>query len=338
MTEGYFEYKGENARYTSFPLGGIGTGSIGLGADGRLRDWEIFNRPSKGSVNGFSHFAVRAEQGGKVVDTRVLNGPFTGNRAGEIEADALNSFGFGPRREEMAGFPTFEESTLTGPYPVASLRFADRRFPGNVTLTAFSPFVPLEDRLSSMPVAMFEFTISNASEAAIDYSLFGCLAFPFGNVDVSVSHAKDVTVISGKSPEDQQSVEYGELSIACDQPDTSHQRHLFRGSWFDMMEVYWQDISRSGSMKDRFYASGYRAWKRGAQGNDRAQCSSLPFQIGCGGESKNTLPHRLVRPEYDQVLEFVFRCTVRRRERTQGLEQLLCLSMEILRRGCVGGL
>ena len=48
----YFRYAGEAARNVVFPLGGIGAGSIGIGADGRLRDWEIYNRPSKGSVNG----------------------------------------------------------------------------------------------------------------------------------------------------------------------------------------------------------------------------------------------------------------------------------------------
>ena len=44
-------YKGDNTKEISFPLGGIGTGSIGLGGDGRLIDWEIFNCPSKGSIN-----------------------------------------------------------------------------------------------------------------------------------------------------------------------------------------------------------------------------------------------------------------------------------------------
>ena len=67
-----FIYQGAKTTQISFPLGGIGAGSIGLAGNGRLIDWEIFNRPNKGSVNGFSHFAVRAEADGRVLDARVF--------------------------------------------------------------------------------------------------------------------------------------------------------------------------------------------------------------------------------------------------------------------------
>ena len=55
-------FSGEALRHISFPLGGIGTGSIGLAGNGRLIDWEIFNTANKASDNGFSHFAVRTEK------------------------------------------------------------------------------------------------------------------------------------------------------------------------------------------------------------------------------------------------------------------------------------
>ncbi len=64
----YFTYTGNRTQEISFPLGGIGTGSIGLAGNARLIDWEIANLPNKGSVNGFSHFAIKAEHDGKIVD------------------------------------------------------------------------------------------------------------------------------------------------------------------------------------------------------------------------------------------------------------------------------
>lgn len=87
MSNPPFTYAGRQLDHISFPLGGIGTGSIGFSGAGRLIDWEIFNRPAKGIGNGFSHFAVKAERDGEVLDTRVLNGPFSGDLTGDYRAE-----------------------------------------------------------------------------------------------------------------------------------------------------------------------------------------------------------------------------------------------------------
>lgn len=67
------KYVGQYTKEISFPLGGIGTGCIGLAGDGRLVDWEIFNKPAKGTINGYSHFAIKAIKDGKPI-TFVLCG------------------------------------------------------------------------------------------------------------------------------------------------------------------------------------------------------------------------------------------------------------------------
>lgn len=40
-------FRSSKLKMLSFPLGGVGAGSLGLGGRGQLRDWEIFNRPNK---------------------------------------------------------------------------------------------------------------------------------------------------------------------------------------------------------------------------------------------------------------------------------------------------
>ena len=77
-------YTKEQLKEISFPLGGIGTGCIGLAGNGSLKDWEIFNRPDKGSDNGFSHFAIKAVRGEETVDARVLCADDNGNLTGEF--------------------------------------------------------------------------------------------------------------------------------------------------------------------------------------------------------------------------------------------------------------
>ena len=109
MDQEAFIYRGSKTNEISFPLGGIGTGCIGLAGNGRLIDWEIFNNPNKGSVNGFSHFAIKAESGNQVLDARVLQGDLHPPYAGALQGGRFNSFGFGPRREYLAGVPHFRD-------------------------------------------------------------------------------------------------------------------------------------------------------------------------------------------------------------------------------------
>jgi hypothetical protein len=86
------------------PPGGIGTASLGLSGTGRFIDWEIFNRPAKGSLNGFSHFAVKAEDENKVLDARVMHGdlppPYTGNA---LPGAAFRGSGFIQEGREASG-------------------------------------------------------------------------------------------------------------------------------------------------------------------------------------------------------------------------------------------
>ena len=101
----------------SFPLGGIGTGSIGLAGNGRLIDWEIFGHPNKGSDNGHTHFAVKAERDGKLLDARVLCGDVFKNLAGQTGKD----YGFGLSNTTMQGFPHFRDCVFRGEIPVAEV-------------------------------------------------------------------------------------------------------------------------------------------------------------------------------------------------------------------------
>ena len=84
-------YEGKNINEISFPIGGIGSGCIGLAGNGRLIDWEIQNKPNKGSSNGFSNFAIKAENGNNLLDARILNSDSHAPYIGDFNGKEFNN-------------------------------------------------------------------------------------------------------------------------------------------------------------------------------------------------------------------------------------------------------
>ena len=255
-TRAHFTYRGAQLNEISFPLGGIGSGSIGLAGNGRLIDWEIFNRPNKGSVNGFSHFAVKAERGGEVVDARVLHGDLTGPLSGSLRSTWLHSFGFGPTRASLGGLPHFAEVEFEGTFPVATLSFADDKFPGAVSLRACNPFIPGNSDDSSIPAACFTIRIANTSDDDLDYTVALAVTNPAGP-GKSVNRAgRDGAVqllTLGSSGIAADHPRYGDLTAATDCADVSLQEYWFRGMWFDDLTIYWHDFTTPGGFANRSY-------------------------------------------------------------------------------------
>ena len=239
-------YRGPNTSQISFPLGGIGTGCIGLGGDGRLIDWEIFNRPNKGSLNGISHFAVRAEADGEVLDTRIVQGDLAPPYQGSLIQD-MWAFGRGPFPHTLAGMRHFRDTEFVGEYPIGSIRFdGESEFPGRVVLTAFNPLIPLNDRDSSVPAAFLEYSVQNTSNRQIDFTIIGVLANPYPN-EPRHTYENGAITLTSASFTDKNSPEFGDITIGTDAEEHSYIEYLYKGSqWANSSEGYWQQLSQPG--------------------------------------------------------------------------------------------
>ena len=254
-----FHYTGENQAQISFPLGGIGTGCIGLAGNGHLRDWEIFNRPSKGSLNGLSHFALRVEDDSQVIGARILNGDLQPPYDGQYGTKHFyEGFGWGPLRETLAGMPHFAQNTFVGTFPIAQLEFSENDFPGTVSMEAFNPFIPHDEDRSSIPAAFFSFNVHNNQKRKLKFSITAVLGNPYGGktfnrFSQSGGISRIVLDALGRSP---YNLSAGNLCLATDSPDVSYQEYLFRGGWFDSLEVYWKDTLRPGPFQNRSYKPG----------------------------------------------------------------------------------
>src|SRR6266516_2984958 len=161
-----------SATAAAFPLGGIGTGNVAVGARGELRDWEIFNHPGKGHTLPNTFFALRVAASGREPVTRVLEGP--------IQPPHALSHGYHPLT--AAGLPRLAHSTLRGTYPIATVLFDDPHLPVQVELEAFTPLIPLNPVDSGIPCAILTYRITNPSDIPVDLTLVGSLFNPIGEV------------------------------------------------------------------------------------------------------------------------------------------------------------
>lgn len=251
-----FIYENENRREISFPLGGIGTGCIGLAGNGQLVDVEIFNRPNKGSHAAFSHFAVKTEKNGQVVDQRVLNSDYLGSYMGQYNRPDFFSYGFGVDRAALTGLPHFKDSRFTGEFPIAKIDFIDNGFPGRISMTAFNPFIPTNEKDSSIPAAFFEFELENSTNEVLDYSIAFSQANFYtkkGACHTFFEQDNIRGIYLGNKENEKSDVKYGDLTISTDAEDTSHQLYWYRGKWFDSLTTFWKDLKNTHQIKNRDY-------------------------------------------------------------------------------------
>ena len=236
-------FEGQSTNEISFPLGGIGTGSVGLAGNGRLIDWEIFGKANKGSVNGHTHFAVKAERGGRLIDARVVCGDIYKNLAGQTGLD----FGTGLTNTSMQGFPHFRSCEFTGEFPLASLDLSDPDAAMSVKLSAFNPFIPHNSKDSSIPAAFFELEVTNTTAGALDFSVAASLANPS---EKSLNRFFDdgFKGISLGNPDDNSG-----LALSTDASDISYQENWYRGGWFDHLETYWRNFTETRRFGNRHY-------------------------------------------------------------------------------------
>ncbi|MBQ7901009.1 MAG: hypothetical protein IJ365_03465, partial [Clostridia bacterium] len=242
------KYSGNFAKEISFPIGGIGTGCIGLDGDGRLIDWEIFNRPSKGGAsNGYSHFSIRAIDNDTIIPM-VMNG--------DIKKDYIghhSGYGHGPDTTKMFGHPHFRNVEFNGEFPVAEVDFKDDKFPADIKMTAFNPFIPIDAKNSSIPGAFFEITVTNTADTQMTYQVALSASNPYEQ-SINKANKKDgCTMITMYNAADTDSVEYGDVTIATDSEKAYTQSYWYRGGWMDPVVTFWNDFSSDSAWNERHY-------------------------------------------------------------------------------------
>jgi uncharacterized protein (DUF608 family) len=161
-------FSGDRATQVAMPLGGIGTGCICLNGYGGLQDFSIWNHPSstalpEGFASSQAGFAILHVKGAPPI-TKLVEGPFP---VLKIFDQGLQGSGY--RRGGFEGFPRFEKCVFKGEYPFGEATISDSSLPLQVSLSAWNPFIPLDDKNSGIPCAILEYTLQNSSPRTVEY-------------------------------------------------------------------------------------------------------------------------------------------------------------------------
>ena len=244
-----------DASQVRFLLGGIGTGNFSVDARGKFLDWEIFNWPAKNTKFPLSFFAIRVENKkmdqpvSKILESRLLP-PYTSSH-GYLQAELVN-------------LPRMEDSSLVCEYPFAQVNFQDGELPVEVSLEAFTPFIPLNAEDSGIPCGIIRYKVKNKADCETRVSLVGTLpnASGFEGYDVIenlklAGSVKNEYRQSGKvkglyySPVElsEDHLRYGNMAIMMNEENVTYKTEWFDGEWVDGIQDFWDDFTRDGLLE-----------------------------------------------------------------------------------------
>ncbi|MCF7668488.1 MAG: hypothetical protein K9N48_01780 [Verrucomicrobia bacterium] len=158
-------YINDELTYIGMPVGGIGTGLVYLGGDGRLWMWDIFNKQYPRGFMG------RGAEGDTYLDPFKPNQPFAQgftlrvNGGQETDTRSLDRHGF-------------KDITFDGRYPIGIITYDDPGCAVTAKLEAFSPFIPLDLKNSSFPATVMRYTLTNKTDKRVSASVAGWIDNP----------------------------------------------------------------------------------------------------------------------------------------------------------------
>ncbi len=166
-------------RYIGMPVGGLHAGTVYIGGDGRLWLWQLFNTAYDGECEGIEPKNVWWNNGKEQVKVRPRDG------AAYIEpaiADNLRSMeqGFaisvlyeGQQLVKELRENHWEEIVFEPSYPTCRVTYSSTDFPVDVILTAYSPFIPLDQDNSSLPLTTLHLELQSKVDVPLEVAITG---------------------------------------------------------------------------------------------------------------------------------------------------------------------
>ena len=236
-------YSGSRNSHVAFPLGGIGAGMFCLEGTGAMTHFSLRHAPDMTHEPlVFSALCVKRHDGNIA---RVLEGPVPAWKVFSHRSDRFSGPGTGLFGKHY-GLPRFQESSFRAKFPFGIVELHDPLVPVDVTITGWSPFIPLNADDSSLPAAGLEFTFANRTDREIEL-VYSFHAAHFMAAEGSDNHrvirsAVGTGFILDQPPLEHKPWEQGAFSAVVDHPHAEADCAWFRGGWFDPLTMVWQKV------------------------------------------------------------------------------------------------
>ncbi|MEW6686283.1 MAG: GH116 family glycosyl-hydrolase [Candidatus Edwardsbacteria bacterium] len=166
-------YTNQALRALAMPMGGIGAGQVSIAGDGGLRQWQIVNLPNHIAHIPMSFFAVWTKSGDFSVAKLLQSDAMYDNTKFSPAPLVTDHIIPEESKKLLKLLPGIKEIEFVGEYPIAEVRYKDDELPIEITLKAFSPFVPLDSKDSALPAIVFNFIVK--SNKHVSFSILASL-------------------------------------------------------------------------------------------------------------------------------------------------------------------
>ncbi|GGE15782.1 GH116 family glycosyl hydrolase [Sphingobacterium cellulitidis] len=166
-------------KYIGMPVGGLHSGTVYISGDGRLWLWQVFNTSYDGLNEGVENKVVLWDNGREMQRVRPRDGaafvePALSDNLRILEQGFLVSVKRnGKVLQKVLEANQWDEVIFEPSYPTCKVLYSSASFPVDVELTAFSPFIPLDEDNSSLPLTTFHIEIKNKNSEPLEVEVIG---------------------------------------------------------------------------------------------------------------------------------------------------------------------
>ncbi len=227
-------YKAQYLNRVAFPICGTGTGMICLEGSGAISHVSVFNKPDMfNEPTMFAAISVKGLENG----AKILEGPIPDWKVFGRPRSARGAPG------TSFGFPRFDEAEFDARFPFGTVSLKDADIPMEISITGWSPFIPLDKDNSSLPCGALEYRFVNTGNSEVDavfsYNTVNFMGMP--GCKNAVRPMSNGFILSNEGTEKEPHLQ-GDFAIFNIDNATEVDHCWFRGTWYDPMSITWKHI------------------------------------------------------------------------------------------------